>query len=37
MPDTEQQVRALFAAAAADVPPGIDLLSGVQARRCPWP
>ncbi len=32
MPDTEQQVRALFAAAAADVPPGIDLLRGVQAR-----
>jgi hypothetical protein len=33
MADTEQQVRALFAAAAADVPPGIDLLRGVQARR----
>jgi hypothetical protein len=31
--DTEQQVRALFAAAAADVPPGIDLLRGVRARR----
>lgn len=33
MPDTEQQVRALFAAATADIPPGIDLLRGVQARR----
>lgn len=33
MPDTEQEVRALFAAAAGDAPPGIDLLRGVRARR----
>jgi hypothetical protein len=33
MPETEQQVRALLAAAAADIPPGVDLLRGVQARR----
>ena len=33
MVDSEQQARALFAAAVADVPPGIDLLRGVQARR----
>jgi len=33
MPDAEQQVRALFAAASADVSPDIDLLRGMQARR----
>jgi hypothetical protein len=33
MPDKEQEARALFAIAAEDVPPGIDLLRGVQARR----
>lgn len=33
MPETEQEVRALLAAAAGDIPPGIDLLRGVQARR----
>jgi len=33
MPETEQDVRALLAAATADIPPGIDLLRGVQARR----
>jgi hypothetical protein len=33
MPDAEQQARALFAAATEDVPPGIDLLRGMQARR----
>lgn len=33
MPETEYQVRALLAAATADIPPGIALLSGVQARR----
>ena len=33
MPDAEQQVRALFAAATEDVPAGIDLLRGMQARR----
>ena len=33
MPDTEQEVRALFAAATEDVPAGIDLLRGVRARR----
>ncbi len=33
MPETEQEVRALLAAATADIPPGIDLLRGVQARR----
>lgn len=33
VPDAEEHVRALFAAAAADVPPGIDLLRGVRARR----
>ena len=33
MPDTEQQVRALLAAATEDVPAGIDLLRGVRARR----
>jgi hypothetical protein len=32
-PDTEQQLRALFAAATADIPPGTDLLRGVQAWR----
>lgn len=33
MPETEQQVRALLAAASADIPPGVDLLRGVRARR----
>jgi hypothetical protein len=33
MPETEQEVRALLAAATADIPPGIDLVRGVQARR----
>ena len=33
MPDTEQEVRALFAAATEDVPAGVDLLRGVRARR----
>lgn len=33
MSDTEQEVRILFAAAAKDMPPGLDLLRGVQARR----
>jgi hypothetical protein len=33
MPETEQEVRALLAAATADMPPGIDLLRGAQARR----
>ena len=32
MNDTEEAARRLFAAAAEDVPPGIDLLHGVQAR-----
>lgn len=32
MDDTEEAVRRLFAVAAEDVPPGIDLLHGVQAR-----
>jgi hypothetical protein len=32
MNDTEEAVRRLFAAAAEDVPPGIDLLRGVRAR-----
>jgi hypothetical protein len=33
MSETEQEVRTLFAAAADDIPPGIDLLRGVKARR----
>ena len=33
MSDTDQEVRTLFAVAAEDVPPGIDLLRGVRARR----
>ncbi len=33
MPETEEEVRALLAAATADMPPGIDLLRGAQARR----
>ena len=33
MPETEQEVRALLAAATQDVPAGIDLLRGVRARR----
>jgi hypothetical protein len=33
MPESEQEIRALLAAATADMPPGIDLLRGVQARR----
>jgi hypothetical protein len=33
MSDTDQQVRTLFAAAADDIPPGIDLVSGFRARR----
>ncbi len=33
MPESELQVHALLAAANADIPPGIDLLRGVQARR----
>jgi hypothetical protein len=33
MSDTEQEARMLFAAVAKDIPPGIDLLGGVQARR----
>jgi hypothetical protein len=33
MPETEQEMRALLAAATEDIPPGIDLLRGVQARR----
>lgn len=33
MPDTEQEVRALFTVASEDVPAGIDLLRGVRARR----
>jgi hypothetical protein len=32
MNDTEEAARRLFAVAAEDVPPGIDLLSGVRAR-----
>jgi hypothetical protein len=33
MPEAEHEVRVLLAAAVADVPPGIDLVRGVQARR----
>jgi hypothetical protein len=33
MNDTEEEVRRLFAAAAEDVPPGIDLLRGLRGRR----
>jgi len=33
MSDTDQEVRSLFAVAAGNVPPGIDLLRGVRARR----
>ncbi len=33
MSDNDQQVRTLFAAAADDIPPGIDLLRGFRARR----
>jgi hypothetical protein len=33
IPEAEDEVRALLAAATADIPPGIDLLRGVQARR----
>ena len=33
MSDTEQEVRTLFASAAEDIPPGIDLLRGVKAQR----
>jgi hypothetical protein len=35
MNDTEEAARHLFAAAAEDIPPGIDLLHGVQARCRP--
>jgi hypothetical protein len=33
MSDNDQQVRTLFAAAAGDAPPGIDLLHGFRARQ----
>lgn len=33
MNDTEEVARRLFATAAADIPPGIDLLHGVRTRR----
>jgi hypothetical protein len=33
MSDNDQQVRTLFAAAADDIPPGIDLLRGFRSRR----
>jgi hypothetical protein len=33
MSDTDQQVRTLFANAAGDVPPGIDLLRGFRSRK----
>ena len=32
-PDNDQQVRTLFTDAAGDVPPGIDLLHGFEARQ----
>jgi hypothetical protein len=33
MNDTEEAVRRLFAAASEDIPPGVDLLRGMQVRR----
>jgi hypothetical protein len=33
VPDNDQQVRTLFTDAAGEVPPGIDLLHGLRARR----